>query len=71
MAHKHFISGFRVNALALVNAPRDSLESRHNGKVGLVTGAVRDWYVVLDVNGESLRFKPEELICLPGKFGRN
>jgi hypothetical protein len=58
------ISEIRVNEQVLIAAPVDSIDAKHNGKVGRITGFVRDWFVIVNLNGEEFRFLPDELmIC--------
>ena len=58
------ISKFKVNDRVLVSAPANSLPAKHNGQTGRITGFVEDYLVIVYINGESLRFRPDELkIC--------
>lgn len=58
------IPKFKVNDRVLIDAPEDSLDAKHNGKVGRVAGLIQDWFVAVNVNGEVFRFRPDELIDL-------
>jgi hypothetical protein len=58
------ISKIRINDQVLIAASMDSIDAKHNGKVGRITGFVRDWFVIVKVNGEDLRLHPQALmIC--------
>ncbi|MEJ1958126.1 MAG: hypothetical protein WDM70_00585 [Nitrosomonadales bacterium] len=52
---------FKINDRVLIAAPDNSLAAKHNGQVGRITGFVQDWLVMVSVNGEALRFRPDEL----------
>ena len=55
------IGKYKVDDRVLIQAPDSSLASKHNGQVGRVTGFVEDYLVRVDVNGQALRFRPEDL----------
>jgi hypothetical protein len=58
------ISKFKVNDRVLIAVPENSIAAKHNGRVGRITGFVQDWFVMVNINGEGLRFRPDELkIC--------
>ena len=55
------IGKYKVDDRVLINAPESSLSAKHNGQVGRVTGFVEDYLVRVNINGEALRFRPDEL----------
>jgi hypothetical protein len=58
-------SQFRINDYVFIAAKESSLDACHNGQVGRITGFVDDWFVVVSVNGHSLRLLPGELRICP------
>lgn len=53
-----------ISNRVLITAPDASSGSRHNGKVGRITGFVRNWFVLVCINGEDYRFYPTDLtVC--------
>jgi len=57
-------SKLKVNDRVLIAARVNSIDAKHNGKVGRITGFVQDWFVIVSIDGEVLRLRPDELkIC--------
>jgi hypothetical protein len=54
----------KINDHVLIDAPEDSIGAKYNDQVGRVTGFVHDWFVVVNIKGEVLRFRPDELVSL-------
>lgn len=53
-----------ISNRVLITAPADSSGSKHNGKVGRISGFVRNWFVLVRINDEDYRFYPTDLtIC--------
>ena len=50
-----------ISNRVLITAPADSSGARHNGKVGRISGFVRNWFVLVCINGEDYRFYPTDL----------
>ena len=54
----------KLNDRVLVSAPMDSLDAKHNGKIGRITGFVQDWFVVVSIDGLVLRLRPDQVrVC--------
>ena len=54
-----------ISDRVLISAPADSTGAEHNGKIGRITGFVRNWFVVVCINGEGYRFYPTDLTICP------
>jgi hypothetical protein len=60
MTNKHK-SKFKINDRVFISAPDNSFAAKRNGQVALITGFVQDYLVKVNLNGEALRFRPDEL----------
>lgn len=63
------ISSLNISDPVLIAAPVDSTGAKHNGKIGRITGFVRNWFVLVDINGEGYRFYPTDLVNRSGTPG--
>jgi len=57
----NLISKFTLSDRVLIAAPENSLRAKHNGQVGTVTGFIENYLVKVNINGETLHFRPDEL----------
>ena len=58
-------SEFKIDDPVLIDAPRDSLNAKHTGKVGSVVEFIQDLYIVVNINGERIRFRSDEIRRCP------